>query len=391
MRRFLLALAVVVVAVGGAVTAVAAGAAGWPVLLQAPAVVPPPAVAYEPVDGANEVSSRAPVTVSVTDGALADVVLRNPDGRPVAGEYNAARSAWTVRVRLGYGQTYTWSGTATGADGVVVRLAGSFRTVEPGRIVRARLNIADGATVGIAAPIVIRFEGPVLDRAAVERALAVRTSVPVEGSWGWLPEDWNGDARVHWRPREYWPPGTDVTVTADLYGLPYGDGGYGKEGIASTFTIGRSQVVKADVNSHRVIVIRDGQQVANYPASYGLPSHPARVTRTGIHVVTERNKVERMVSRRFGYDGLYRWAVRISNNGEFIHSNPATVGVQGRRNVTHGCVNLSPKNAKEYFDSAMYGDPVEVTGSSIPLSLRDGDFADWTFSWLEWQRLSALA
>jgi lipoprotein-anchoring transpeptidase ErfK/SrfK len=386
-RRLLFVLAVVVVVLAGGVTAIVVRG-GWPALLEAD--LPPPTLAYEPADGTNEVSPRAPVTVSVTNGAFADVVLRDPDGQPIAGEYNAARSAWTVRVSLRYGQTYTWSGTAAGADGAVVPLAGSFRTVEPRQTVRARLNIADGATVGIAAPIVIRFEGPVSDRAAVERALSVRTSVPVEGSWGWLPEDWNGDMRVHWRPREYWPPGTQVTVTADLYGLHYGDGAYGKEGIASTLTIGRSQIVKADVKRHRMIVIRDGQQVANYPASYGLPSDPHRVTRSGIHVVTERNEVERMVSRRYGYDGRYRWAVRISNNGEFIHSNPATVGVQGRGNVTHGCVNLSPKNAKEYFYSAKYGDPVEVIGSSIPLSMRDGDFADWTFSWQEWQRLSAL-
>lgn len=388
MRRPFLVLAVAVVALVGLVSVVRA--VGWPSGLVAPAPVPLPTVNYEPADGANEVSARAPVTASVTNGALTDVVLRGPDGQPVAGEHNAERTAWTVRVPLGYGQTYTWSGTATGSDGAVVPLAGSFRTVEPKQTVGARLNIADDATVGIAAPIVIRFEGSVSDRATVERALSVRTSVPVEGSWGWLPDDWNGDSRVHWRPREYWAPGTQVTVTADLYGLHYGDGAYGEGGIASTFTIGRSQIVKADVKSHRMIVIRDGRQVANYPASYGLPSDPHRATRSGVHVVTERNKVERMVSRRYGYDGLYRWAVRISNNGEFIHSHPGTVGVQGRRNVTHGCVNLSPKNAKEFFYSAMYGDPVEVTGSSIPLSLRDGDIADWTFSWEEWQQLSAL-
>jgi lipoprotein-anchoring transpeptidase ErfK/SrfK len=53
--------------------------------------------------------------------------------------------------------------------------------------------------------------------------------------------------------------------------------------------------------------------------------------------------------------------VRISNNGEFIHSNPETTGVQGSANVTHGCVTLSMTNAKEYFHSALFGDPAEVS------------------------------
>jgi lipoprotein-anchoring transpeptidase ErfK/SrfK len=98
----------------------------------------------------------------------------------------------------------------------------------------------------------------------------------------------------------------------------------------------------------------------------------------------------RMASPRFGYDGMYASAVLISANGEFIHANPESLSQQGRANVTHGCVNLSPRNARTYFNMAMYGDPVEVTGTSIPLSLRDGDYADWTFSWQAWQRLSAL-
>ena len=32
--------------------------------------------------------------------------------------------------------------------------------------------------------------------------------------------------------------------------------------------------------------------------------------------------------------------MRISNNGEFIHANPASTDAQGSSNVTHGCVNL---------------------------------------------------
>ncbi|WP_239029419.1 L,D-transpeptidase [Pseudonocardia acidicola] len=255
------------------------------------------------------------------------------------------------------------TGTATGADGRPVPLAGEFTTLGPHEQVRGVLNIGPGRTVGIAAPIEIQFSGPVPDRAAVERKLSVTTSVPVEGAWGWLPDE-NGGSRVHWRPREYWPSGTAVTVRADLYGHlyghHYGDGRYGTTDLDSTFTIGRAQVVKADVTSHRMPVLVDGEQVADYPAGYGLADDPHRVTRSGTHVVSEKFTEKRMVK------------------------------AQGEANVTHGCINLAPADAGAYFHSALYGDPVEVTGSSIRLAERDGDIWDWTLSWEQWRQLSAL-
>ncbi len=86
-----------------------------------------------------------------------------------------------------------------------------------------------------------------------------------------------------------------------------------------------------------------------------------------------------------------RWAVRISNNGEFIHANPPeTVNVQGTANVTNGCINLSEADAERYFQVAVYGDPVEVSGTRIPLSEADGDIYDWIFDWETWQGMSAV-
>jgi hypothetical protein len=70
----------------------------------------------------------------------------------------------------------------------------------------------------------------------------VTTEPPVEGSWAWLPDEAQG-ARVHWRSREYYPAGTKVDVEAKLYGLPFGDGAYGKQDFSLSFNIGRKQVV----------------------------------------------------------------------------------------------------------------------------------------------------
>ncbi|MDQ2851052.1 MAG: L,D-transpeptidase family protein, partial [Actinomycetota bacterium] len=76
-------------------------------------------------------------------------------------------------------------------------------------------------------------------------------------------------------------------------------------------------------------------------------------------------------------------------NGEFIHENPNTVASQGHTNVSHGCINLSESSAIAYYKSAIYGAPVQFTGTSVQLSPADGDIYDWALPWPVWQSLSA--
>ncbi len=385
-RRVLLAVVVGVLALASGCSGGGPGSAGADTT-QAP---PPVAVVYAPTANATDVTPKTPVSVSVPDGRLAGVALTPAGGgKPVPGTLSPDGKRWSTSGPLDLATTYTWSGTATAADGHSSPLDGTLRTIAPEEQVEATLNIGDGRTVGIAAPIAIQFDGHVADRAAAEKALTVQTSQPTEGSWAWLP-DQDGGSRVHWRPKEYWDPGTEVTVAADLLGVDLGGGAFGREDVSSHFTIGRSQIVKADVNSFRMVVIRDGKQVMDVPASYGVDADPNRTTRSGIHVVTEKFTDKRMVSRQYDYDAVEQWAVRMSNNGEFIHANPKSAAAQGSSNVTHGCVNLSIGDAKAYYDTAMYGDPVEVTGTPIQLSARDGDVYDWTVPWSTWKAQSAL-
>jgi hypothetical protein len=60
---------------------------------------------------------------------------------------------------------------------------------------------------------------------------------------------------------------------------------------------------------------------------------------------------------------------------------PGQFRAQGNTNVTNGCINLSTGDAEQYFNTAVYGDPVEVTGTSIQLSYADGDIWDWAVDW----------
>ncbi|WP_051580750.1 L,D-transpeptidase [Pseudonocardia acaciae] len=389
-RRTLLAVAVALVGVAGVVTGATATGGGRGSALPLLAPSPPKvALSYQPGPGTAPVKPTTPIQVSATNGVLREVALTPAGGTPVKGTLSPDRRTWTVAEPLAFGKTYTWSGTAADVDNKTVPVAGTVSVVTPAKLVRGTVNIGDDRTVGIAAPIQIQFSTHIDDKASAEKVLSVETSVPTEGAWGWLPDE-NGGSRIHWRPREYWKPGTKVNVKANLYGADYGGGAFGAANLTTSFTIGRAQITKADVHSHQLVVMRDGQQVANYPASYGLDSDPNRNTRSGIHVITEKFTDKRMVSQQYGYDVMEKWAVRMSNNGEFIHANPATVGVQGSSNVSHGCVNLSTEDAKNYYDMAQYGDPVEVVGSGVNLSSRDGDIWDWTLPWPEWQKLSAL-
>ncbi|MEU4340317.1 Ig-like domain-containing protein [Nocardia sp. NPDC023852] len=341
-----------------------------------------------PADDTENVNPTAPVSVTVSDGTIDQVALTNAAGKQVSGQLAADRHSYTITEPLGYDATYTWSGTAVGTDGKPIPIDGSFRTLAPKNTIPATVNIGDNQEVGIAAPIIVQFKTSVQNKAAVEKALTITTDPPTEGAWAWFPDD-NG-SRLHWRPRNYWAPGTTVHVSAKLYGLDLGNGNYGYSDLTSDFRIGRSQIVKATAPSHRMQVVRDGKTVFDFAVSYGEGNEPRNVTRSGVHVVTEKYEDFMMSNPPFYTNVRERWAVRISNNGEFIHANPESLSAQGSANVTNGCINLSPGDAQAFFPTALYGDPVEVTGTSIPLSAADGDLYDWTIDWNTWKSMSAL-
>ena len=381
-RRGPLYLVVLVVAALGLAACSSSGAA--------PPPAPPPgaAVSVQPTDRAADISPAAPARVSVADGRLMQVALTSGDGAAVAGAPSPDGRTWTSTGPLAYDTTYTWSGSAIGENNQPVPVAGTFTTVNPQQKAQASIQIPEGDSVGIGAPIIVQFDQHIDDKAAAQRAMSVQSSIPTEGSWAWLPDTADG-SRAHWRPKEYWTPGTQVTVDLAMLGVPLGGGAWGNGNVVDHFTIGRSQIVKADVNSHQMVVVRDGQTVMTIDASYGLGSDPNRNTTNGIHVVMDKQENVLMSNPAYGYkDVPEHWAVRISNNGEYIHANPATTGDQGSINVTHGCVNLSTQDAEAYFNTALYGDPVEVTGSPVPMPRTD--IYDWSLSWNEWLSMSAL-
>ncbi len=351
---------------------------------KADSTLPSAKVTLSPVDGTKDVQVTTPVQVTVVEGKIESVALKSPEGKDVKGTLTEDKSGWTTAEPLGYGKTYSYSGKVIGTDGKPVELKGSFTTVAPGSQTRATLWPSDNQTVGVAAPIMVKFESEVVDKATVEKALKVTNSANITGTWAWLNAQ-----EVHYRPEKYWPANTHIKVEAKLYGVNYGGGSFGKADVTSEFDIGRNQVVQINNPTHQLVVLRDGQQVASYPASFGLDADAERTTPNGTFVVMSKNDTWSFDNPRYGYTNVVKkWAVRFSNHGEFIHENNDNAGNIGKNNTSHGCANLLEADAKAYYDSAMIGDPVEVTGSITTLPPQF-DWYDWQIPWDQWKTKSA--
>jgi lipoprotein-anchoring transpeptidase ErfK/SrfK len=362
------------------------------------APAPPATVQLSLADGSTDVSPATPLAVTVTGGTLEDVTVVDGDGQPLQGTVAAAHDGsgnqvWTPTEPLAYGTKYTVTAKAENADHEAATATSTFTTVTPRRLSTPDVGPLNGATVGVALPIRVYFDRtvPEANRAEVERHLQVVSSTPTDGTWNWL-----SGTQLHFRPSQYWPPNTDVTLNENLFGVDLGNGIWGEKNRTVSFHVGAKHVSVADAATHTMQVFDGDQLVQTFPMSAGSDANP---TRNGAHVVTELRRKITMDSSTFGLavdaPGGYRadveYATRISNNGEFVHAAPWSVGSQGNANVSHGCINLSTDRAAWFFGFSQPGDVVEVKNSVGPqLSRADGDIFDWTISWEDWKAGSAL-
>jgi lipoprotein-anchoring transpeptidase ErfK/SrfK len=226
----------------------------------------------------------------------------------------------------------------------------------------AAVNPSDGSTVGVAMPIIVKFSSPVGDRAAAEQAIHISSDPPVPGKFYWM-----NDSQVRWRPLDFWPPHTVVNVDAG--------------GAKSSFSTGDALVATADDATHQLTVTRNGEVEQVFPMSMGKPGHD---TPNGTYYVQQKFRDIVMDSATYGVpssspDGYrvdVQLAVAFDNSGNFVHSAPWSVADQGVRNVSHGCINISPSNAQWFYDNFGVGDPVVVT-NSVGLYTQNDGAQDW--------------
>jgi lipoprotein-anchoring transpeptidase ErfK/SrfK len=290
---------------------------------------------------------------------------------------------WTSAGRLSLATAYAGDALVVDHAGHAAHTKWTFSTVKPAGLLTTRIAPLNGDTVGVGQPIALFFNVAPADHEAVVNGLEVTTTPPVAGAWHWV-----GAKEVHYRPEAYWPANTTVNLAVNLRDVDVGRGVWGASERTVKFTIGDAHVAVADVQSHVMTVLNNGQVVKTMPMSAGRDKYP---TSNGVHVVLEKAQDVIMDSSTVGIprdspDGYYEhvaWDVRISNSGEFVHAAPWSVDSQGRSNVSHGCINLSVDDATWFFNYSRRGDVVAVQGSPRVLEAGNG-YTDWNVPWPVW-------
>jgi lipoprotein-anchoring transpeptidase ErfK/SrfK len=339
----------------------------------------------------EQAKAGEPVKVTLTEGKKLDsVTVKDTKGGILAGEISTDGKSWTSTRTTSPGTSYTVEAKA--ADATAAK--SGFRTAAADKVNKLSMAPGKGTTIGIAHPLSIVFDNPVKNRADVEKHLKVTTSNNTEGSWGWMM-DYSGKDRVDWRPKEYWKPGTKVSLDADLDGIDSGKGGgWFVRDYQTNFTIGKNQIVKVDLDNHRLKLIRDGKQLKDVPMSAGTPGGQKASWR-GKTVLMAKEGTINMRSETVGlgdaYDKMVDYSMRMTWSGMYAHAAPWNAGYFGSANKSSGCVGMSDSDAKWIYDQVQVGDPFEVTGDDAKgtQALNNG-YGNWNASWAEWQAKSAL-
>ncbi|MQY08533.1 L,D-transpeptidase [Actinomadura macrotermitis] len=336
-----------------------------------------------PANGTKDVAPDQPVTVKAGKGKLTEVTVADAKGNKAAGALAPDRSSWKSAWGLRPGTTYTVTAKGEGGTGT-----STFTTLTPRAKLESGMSPLEGEKVGVGMPVQLILSRPVATkeaRAAVERALEVRMSTPVPGAWSWV-----SDKEVDFRPQQYWPAGQKVQVVAHLAGLKVGDGVYGMKDRTLNFTVGPQHITKIDAKKHVAKVTDGGRTVRTMNVSLGKPGDDSY---SGVMIAQEKAADIVMDSATTGDPGAYRiptkWNVRMTYSGTFVHAAPWSTGAQGNANVSHGCVNASPADAKWFFNFTNRGDIIEVTGTTRKLRFGNGP-TPWAKSWDAWLKDGAL-
>jgi lipoprotein-anchoring transpeptidase ErfK/SrfK len=335
-------------------------------------------LAITPAPGTKNADPANGITVSAKNGGKVTSVTVHTSGDAVTGTLSGGDTTWHSTWALGTGESYTVTATGTDSAGHPVTATSTFTTLTPATAFHTQIYEGQGATYGVGMPIILTFDRPITNKAAVERSLQLTTSKPVVGAWYW-----DGNEQVYFRPRDYWPAYTTVSFTGHLNGVEGAPGVYGTHDLTQTFSIGQSVIAVASTTAHYTLVYVGGQQEYDWPISTGRATMP---TPNGTYLTVEKGNPVRMIGGTKGtpgyYDELVNWAVRFTFSGDYYHSAPWSVVDQGYSNVSHGCVNLPPADAEIYYNMAVPGDPITITSSP-----KAGDWDDgWTEWFLDWNQ-----
>ncbi len=331
-----------------------------------------------PADGTSSADPSHGITVTARHGKIGHVTVQT-SGDAVSGTLSNGGTEWHSQWALNVAEHYTVTATATDASGRTVTTTSSFRTLNPKQTFQAQIFEGYNQTFGVGMPIKLTFNHPITHKAAVERALQVKSSKPVVGAW-----DWQTSEQLDFRPQSYWPAHTTVSFTGHLNGVEGAPGVYGYHTLTQKFRIGSSLIVVASTASHHMSLYRNGHRIDHWPISTGRPGDN---TPNGTYLTIDKGNPVDMKGP--GYNLEVPWSVRFTWSGDYLHDAYWSVGEQGFTNVSHGCVNMPPADAEVYYKMEVPGDPVTITGSPAQGVWGNG-WTDWFLSWNQLVKGSAL-
>jgi lipoprotein-anchoring transpeptidase ErfK/SrfK len=355
------------------------------------------AVILEPAEATTDVITATEIVFTTENAVDATVELAELDGSTVEGELSEDRTRWRPAGQLSYLTTYVATLTAVSADGQNAITTSTFTTMaEPEQTIRVFSFLGSEAVVGVGMPLRIEFKDdgdnlrpiPEEHRAVVERRMSVRTDPPQDGIWHWV-----SGAEVHYRPREFWEPGTQIHYRLATGGLPVGEGWYLRNDLDVDLSVGDEVTMEVDNATRQMTVTVDGEVARTIPVSLGRSDFPSS---SGTFVIMEKLTETVFDTREElgpeeGYVIDIEFAMRLTYRGEFMHATVRSGEELGAENVTHGCINMARDNAEWLFGiTHRWGDPVTVEGTTRQAQPGNG-WTDWNRSWEEYQQGSALA
>ncbi|MFD3542599.1 Ig-like domain-containing protein [Streptomyces sp. NPDC058662] len=331
------------------------------------------------------------VTAKTGEGRITDVTVVDGHGRRLAGELSAKGDRWHSTAPLAAGAHYTATVSTEDERGAPGRRTLSFDTTPSKGVLKVEFGPEEGK-YGVGQPITAELNEPVKDKAAravVERGLIVDTPPGVEGAWHWVD-----DKKLHYRPKEYWPANSTVSVRSNLEGIKITDDLHGAAAKPLKLEIGDRVEVTTDASSHWLTFRRNGEVINSIPVTTGKPGFS---TRNGIKVVLGKQYYVQMRGDTVGIGGseyynlpVY-WATRVTWSGEYVHAAPWSVGSHGYANVSHGCTGMSTGNAAWFYENINEGDIVQVVNSiGDDMDIFGNGFGDWNMDWKDWREGSAL-
>lgn len=332
-----------------------------------------------------------PIVVKAQQGALTQVTVTDERGRKVTGGFSQRRTLWTsTEAPLPFDTRYQVVARAKDSDSLATRSSTWLRTVKPKRTAYTGITPAGEAVVGVGMPIIMTFDQPVKRKPAVEQRLSVTTKPAALGSWYWV-----NDQMVRWRPKQYWKPGTDVTVRSRLEGVHLGNGVWGDDDDLARFSIGAATVSTVDIRNFMMTVTQGGEVVRKVPITTGKRGWETRVG-TKVIISKEREVVMDAATLDVAKDDpeYYRldveYAMRLTWSGEYVHAAPWSVESQGEANVSHGCTGMSLANATWFYNLSKPGDVIDYVNGTRQPEAWNG-YTDWNMSWEQWKKGSALS